>query len=297
MNGPTVTIIIPCFNQGRFLGDAVNSVLAQSYANWECLIVNNGSTDSTEDVAQRYAVQDTRIRYFNHSKRGVSGVRNKGLAEARGKFIQFLDADDIIKPQKIEAQLQAASKETGLIVAYCDYYTCPEDDLNVQTSRYLDPRFRTENKLTELIARWETKMSIPMHCFLLDSRFFTQHKIRFDERLKNHVDWDCWIGIFSLAPTILYTDSKLAVYRLHDASMCTNKLKMRNGFLRAIDKQQIRFLGKKEILVVLAQKRREIETLYHQYTWAARMHHELKTFFGRLSRAIKSRARKLYTGK
>jgi len=261
----TVSVIIPCFNQARFLPDSVGSLLAQTHEDWECVIVNNGSTDNTEEVGKAYAAKDGRIRCINHSRPGVSGARNRGLAEARGQFVQFLDADDVIMPTKLERQLQLVEHEAGLVLAYCDYWHAPEDDLSAEVPGYLDPLLRSNNSLKELILRWETELSIPIHCFLLDTRIFAEHGIRFDERLQNHVDWDCWIKVLVLRPRIFFLDAKLAVYRVHSASMCRNLADMRRGFLKAIAKQRARFSADQEMLAALEWKRREIEWIYRDH--------------------------------
>src|SRR5688500_7640155 len=103
---PLISVLIPCFNQGHFLAEALESVSAQSYGHWECLIINNGSKDNTKEVALAFAAKDPRFRFLDHPKPGVSGARNHGLEEARGDLIQFLDADDCIKPTKWHDQLK-----------------------------------------------------------------------------------------------------------------------------------------------------------------------------------------------
>src|SRR5437867_450686 len=100
---PLVSVIIPCFEQGRFLSDAIDSVLAQTYRNTEIIVVNDGSTDNTSEVAGRYG---DRVRYFDLPHSGPSRPRNKGLCEARGEFVQFLDADDALLPTKLEKQVR-----------------------------------------------------------------------------------------------------------------------------------------------------------------------------------------------
>ena len=106
MSGPQVSVIIPCYNQGRFLGEAVDSVIAQTHGAWECLIINDGSTDNTAEIAASYAGRDGRIRDLYQHRPGLGSARNRGLAESRGEYVQFLDADDILLPEKIERQLK-----------------------------------------------------------------------------------------------------------------------------------------------------------------------------------------------
>ena len=95
-----VSVIIPCFNQGKFLHDAVESVRTQTYPHWECIIINDGSTDDTDKTAKALISDDKRFRYHYQNNRGLPATRNTGLKMTGGAYIQFLDADDIIRPQK-----------------------------------------------------------------------------------------------------------------------------------------------------------------------------------------------------
>lgn len=104
---PRVSVIIIFLNEERFLAEAIESVHAQSFTDWELILVDDGSTDGSRDIA-RDAANDERIRYIDHpghANRGMSASRNAGIAEARGEFIAFLDADDIWQPQKLTEQI------------------------------------------------------------------------------------------------------------------------------------------------------------------------------------------------
>ncbi|MBN2109292.1 MAG: glycosyltransferase family 2 protein [Deltaproteobacteria bacterium] len=234
---PTVSVIIPLYNQQRYIGDALQSVVQQTFPDWECIIINDGSTDGSRDAALACMQRDSRIRLIDQPNRGLSAARNRGLAEARGRYIQFLDADDCIDKEKLRLQIQALAPAAMPALSYTDYYSTT-DDLHSPHSFYLSPRFLTGSPLSELIVRWETQLSIPIHCFLFDSVFFTGHRIRFDEHLPNHEDWDCWMNIFSLKPAICYIDQKLAVYRIHSSSMARNRRQMADGFRMVLIRQR-----------------------------------------------------------
>jgi glycosyltransferase involved in cell wall biosynthesis len=238
---PTVSVIIPLYNQQRYIGEALQSVLQQTFPDWECLVINDGSTDGSRDTALSCMQQDSRIRLIDQPNQGLSAARNRGLAEARGRYIQFLDADDCIDRQKLRLQIEALSLVRSPALSYTDYYSTT-DDLHSPHTFYLSPRFLTGSPLCELILRWETQLSIPIHCFLFDSTFFTDHRIRFDEQLPNHEDWHCWMNIFSLKPEICYIDQKLAVYRIHGSSMARNRLQMADGFRMALIRQRRKYL-------------------------------------------------------
>ena len=110
---PLVSVIIPTYNQARFLGECLASLLAQTHARWEAIIINNFSTDDTLAVVGRYA--DERIRLINFKNNGIiAASRNQGLRAARGEYIAFLDSDDLWFPDKLERQLKAFNNDPSV---------------------------------------------------------------------------------------------------------------------------------------------------------------------------------------
>lgn len=125
---PAVSIITPFFNVERFIAPAIDSVLAQSFQDWELLVIDDGSMDRSTEIARGYAERfPGQIRYFeheNHANRGASAARNLGGRHARGDFIAYLDADDIWLPHKLERQVEllAAHPEAGMVVGATRYW-------------------------------------------------------------------------------------------------------------------------------------------------------------------------------
>ena len=101
---PTVSVIVPAYNAARFIEGAIDSVLAQSYTDFELLIVNDGSTDDTLARCERYS--DPRIRIVKQDNRGLAGARNSGVREACGEYLAFLDADDLWRNDKLERHVE-----------------------------------------------------------------------------------------------------------------------------------------------------------------------------------------------
>jgi glycosyltransferase involved in cell wall biosynthesis len=235
-----VSIIIPCYNQGLYLNDSLQSVLLQSYEFWECIIVDDGSTDNSKSIAELFCLKDNRFRYIYKSNGGLSSARNEGLKYIKGSYVQFLDADDIIMPDKIKLQVNALINNSNASISISNYYPSTENNLftRYHNSRYLTPFFTSSKYLKELIINWENKLSIPCHCFLFNSDYFIKHNIRFDENLPNHEDWECWFRIFSLNPIVVNVFEELAVYRIRDTAMCSNHSLMNKGFLLALEKQK-----------------------------------------------------------
>lgn len=263
---PIVTVIIPCYNQARFLSDSIGSLIAQTLEDWECVIVNDGSPDDTRTVALSLAANDPRVRYVEQENRGLAGARNTGLTYAHGHYIQFLDADDLIEPEKLRLQVEALSEANGLGLCYSDYRHCPEDNVNQTAKRdnFPPPRFTMDRPLHDIAARWETQFSIPVHSYLFDARFFREKGIRFDETLPNHEDWDCWMQIFSLDPIVKLTPGPLAIYRICNTAMCTDNQRMWHGFRKAIRKQQRIFRHDPVMRRILANKMQEMKNAYRE---------------------------------
>lgn len=119
-----VSIITPTYNAERTIASCIESVMAQTYQDWELLITDDCSQDATVDIIRRYAAADSRIRLFCQNENGGAGkARNNSIAEARGRYIAFLDADDRWMPAKLERQV-SFMEESGAKVCYSSYVTC-----------------------------------------------------------------------------------------------------------------------------------------------------------------------------
>jgi glycosyltransferase involved in cell wall biosynthesis len=115
---PEVSIIIPCYNQAKYLPEALASVLAQTFTKWECLVVSDGSPDNVKEVVSKYVDVDPRIIFFDTENGGVSAARNYAISKARGEFILPLDADDKISDNYVEECLKEFQTNNNLTVAY-----------------------------------------------------------------------------------------------------------------------------------------------------------------------------------
>ena len=106
-------MVIPCYNQARFLGEAIQSVLSQTYSDFEIIVVDDGSKDGTQEVALRYAKEDSRVRLIRQENRGLAGARNRGLAEAGGEYVVFLDSDDRLVGGALEVGVRELKAHPG----------------------------------------------------------------------------------------------------------------------------------------------------------------------------------------
>ncbi len=211
-----ISVIIPCYNQAQYLKEAVTSVLAQSFNNWECLIINDGSRDATEKVALELCNTDKRIKYIRKENGGLSSARNSGLKEASGEYIQFLDADDKIDPRKFSTSLKVAGTADVIISSFTMFTS--------DTNACAYPNFTLDkNKFTfqSILNGWDEEFVIPIHCGLFRASLF--HSIRFNESLKAREDWLMWLQIYQLNVETVFIDQPLAFYRSSRNSMSQNR--------------------------------------------------------------------------
>ena len=118
-NSPTLSVIVPCYNQAQFLPEALASVQAQTYQDWECIIINDGSPDNTADVAQEWVKKDLRFRYIEKPNGGISSARNEAISAARGELVLPLDADDLIAPSFLDKAVEFFHKDGVKRVVAC----------------------------------------------------------------------------------------------------------------------------------------------------------------------------------
>ncbi|GEL12388.1 Glycosyltransferase involved in cell wall bisynthesis [Flavobacterium glycines] len=225
-----VSIIVPCYNQAQYLDECLRSVIEQSYTNWECIIINDGSSDNTREIAHQWLKKDSRFQYIYKENGGLSSARNTGLKIARGDYIQFLDSDDMLNRFKLEKQLDCFTSAIDIVI--CDYFPFDNETKAFKRERYMNP-FPSSNQFKiEIISKWESGLSIPCHCILFKSKLLNQNEqiIRFEESLPNHEDWVFWVKVFYYSQGISNLSYSLADYRIHQESMCSDYVTMKEGF-------------------------------------------------------------------
>lgn len=146
MRTPMVSIIIPVFNTEKYLRHCIDSVLSQTYKDFELLLIDDGSTDSSGSICDEYVAQDARVRVFHKENGGVSSARNVGLDNAQGEWVTFVDADDWIKPQYLE-HLFGSIEKSDLVIAYATIY---REEEHVGEEEYYPSHVVTEENFSVL---------------------------------------------------------------------------------------------------------------------------------------------------
>lgn len=119
-NNSLVSIITPSYNQANFLSETLDSVLKQDYQNWECIIIDDGSTDNTKEIAQKYCSKDKRFKYIKQENQGPSVARNNGILNSSGKYILPLDSDDLISKDYLQEAVDILEKKPKIKLVYCE---------------------------------------------------------------------------------------------------------------------------------------------------------------------------------
>jgi glycosyltransferase involved in cell wall biosynthesis len=203
-----ISIIVPCYNQESFLEETLLSVQNQTYKDWECLLINDGSTDRTEEICKNWVEKNERFLYFYTTNKGVSNARNIGLKAATGDFIQFLDGDDLLDHKKFEKSFQNHS-DCDLIFTEFKILTNNKffDGYNKLKSDYFN--------FEEILMKWNVQFTIPIHTALISKDFIKD--FLFDTSLLCFEDWLMWLHLFHKNPKVGFLDEPLAIYRKEDA--------------------------------------------------------------------------------
>lgn len=229
---PLVSVIVPCYNQGEFVAEALDSVAAQRYSNWECIVVDDGSTDRTKEICLKYVDADNRFKYFYQINKGLPAARNFGIRFSKGEFIAFLDSDDFISPDKLERQIDLIDRNPEIDVVYGDYI-CFENEDRHNTWTYSRVELK-QDTFRDFIQNWEKGLSIPIHCFLF-KRDCLERNGGFDETFYNSKeDWDLHLKLSISSAIFYYLKGTVAFYRV-----CTTRERVRNEKLMRNDKFRI----------------------------------------------------------
>jgi len=263
-----VSIIIPSFNSSNYIVEAIKSALQQTYSLIEVVVVDDGSTDDTREKLSGY-IESGKIRYQFQTNRGLAAARNTGIKLAKGTYLQFLDADDLISPTKIEKQVQHLDNSPTLAVSGSDF------------------RFFEGTNAANLFGGDSFKGAFPLECAeklfefqtVIHRWLFPASLIRaaggFEESMPATEDWLMLWKLAANGTRFIYLDEPLALYRKHDLSMTVDFERISAGHLLAlkhVERQQ-----KEGGLSLYSQQ--ELNALRESYQY------ELGLFYMRTNRA------------
>lgn len=199
---PKISIIVPCYNQAQYLDECLKSVMDQDFVDWECLIINDGSNDSTGKIAQQWIEKDPRFTYLKKENGGVASARNLGLEKSRGKYILPLDGDDKIGNEYLQKSYDKLEEGFDLVYCNAEYFGSKEGRFSYGDYSFSD------------LLRYN--MIFVSAVFRIDRR----NMILFDENFRTGFeDWEFWISylknndkkVFKLEDSLFY-------YRISESS-------------------------------------------------------------------------------
>ena len=203
MVSPLISIIMPAFNSGDFIKESIQSVLNQSYENFELLIIDDGSTDNTCDIAALF-LHDKRVQLLTQSNQGVSAARNYAVSKSQGMWLAFLDSDDIWLSNKLTEQF---IETKGYNWSITDSYYFGRDDINGKKRSELSV-IKEDNVFSDLLL----ENFITTSTVLLTKEVFLNFG-QFDQNLKALEDWKLWLDIAKENP-LKFVNKPLAKYRV-----------------------------------------------------------------------------------
>jgi len=190
---PFFSVIIPTYNRKDFLKVAIDSVLCQTFENFELIIVDDGSTDGTENLVTNY--KDIRINYIHQKHKGVSSARNKGITNAQGKFISFLDSDDRFRKEKLETTSRYIKK-------YPQYKIFHTEEIWYRNGKLLPQKIYHKKPLGLIFKNAVKLCCISPSTAVIKKDIFSQVGL-FDEKLPACEDYEFWLRVTSQFPVFL----------------------------------------------------------------------------------------------
>jgi glycosyltransferase involved in cell wall biosynthesis len=225
----TVSVIMGGFNAAPYIGAAIESVQSQTFTDWELVVVDDGSTDSTAEIVAAFAAGDARVRLIRQTNKGISAARNRALSEATGAWLALLDSDDLWEPRFLEAQLAifARHPEVDIVTGNGWFLGGPHHGLPARPW----PDTRPAPTLASILAD-ETAIFIMS---IMRRRVYTALG-GFDEALRTNEDYEFWLRAAARGFVFIRNDEPLGHYRRHRDSLSASDTRMVTGIVRVYEK-------------------------------------------------------------
>jgi glycosyltransferase involved in cell wall biosynthesis len=209
-----VSVMMPAYNAEQYIGQAIESLLAQSYPDWELIVVNDGSTDGTAEIVTQFA--DARLKVFHQANAGEAAARNSALKQMQGEFVAFLDADDLFLPHHLEVMVKYLQTHPNCGGVYSDGYYIDQAGTRLKplSSRRRGPFV---GRVFEE-AVYASDLFGPPVCVVLRYNIIAQHGLSFDKNIVIGPDWDFFIHFADVAQ-FGYVDQHTCLYRVHQTNI------------------------------------------------------------------------------
>ena len=248
-----VSVIIPVYNGDRYIEEAIDSILMQTYPDWEIIIVDDGSTDNTPNIIEKYGDY---LKYFRQANQGVAASRNLGLSKARGEYIAFLDQDDVFLPHKLETQVNVLVENPGLGMVNSGWEII---DRNGNFRAAVEPWQQIPQLSCQDLIVWKPVFLGAM----LFRKSWLQGTLRFDTSLEQTPDVDLVLKLAALGCHAAWLKQTTVKYRQHENNAS------RNSLLQAqeLDLILARFFARSDLAAEIKQL--EADSRYQSLVWSA----------------------------
>ena len=225
MNSPTVSVVLPVFNGERYISAAIGSIVTQTFHDFELVVVNDGSTDTTESIVRKFS--DPRIVYVKNEKNaGLIYTLNKGIEAARGKYIARMDSDDISLPDRLHQQYEFLEQHPDIGIVATTIINIDENDHQLGAWE-LDRKTLSDNTIRSTMLK-ENCISHPS--VMGKAELF--HAFPYQALQKNVEDYDLWLRLLANNIRFAKIANPLLLYRVHPASVTSVKLKNKNFYFK-----------------------------------------------------------------
>jgi glycosyltransferase involved in cell wall biosynthesis len=262
---PLVSVIIPAYDVAEFIGDALDSVFAQTFTDYEVIVINDGSPD-TPRLEQALAPYMSRIVYLKQENRGVSAARNNGIVAARGSLIAFLDGDDVWLPNYLEVQVKRIQADPTIDVLYPNALMFGGSSESGEEFMTICP---SSGEVTfERLLLQECNVS---NCSIARKETLVRAGL-FDESLRSVEDFDLWLRVIKAGGRIAYHRDVLARYRRRAGSLTADPIWLSEHILEVLRK-----VRQREDLT--ASERATVDSQYEHFHALLRLHEGKRAFF------------------
>jgi glycosyltransferase involved in cell wall biosynthesis len=236
LHQPLVSVIVPTYNYGHLISETLLSIQSQTYENWECLVVDDGSTDNTTAVVSSISRNESRVKLIRQENKGLAAARNTGIANSAGEYLQFLDADDLIESRKLAGQIEFLEQQEDVDIVYGDvrYFRTGNPE------QLFSPGNENAPWVVPLSAKGkDVVLSLLRNNFMVVSSPLLRRSVvtdvgLFDSGVKGVEDWDYWLRCAIREKRFHFQDTEASrtLIRIHPNSMSTDARLMLRSTLR-----------------------------------------------------------------
>lgn len=254
MKNPLISIVVPTFNRADLISETLDSIISQTYTNWECIVIDDGSTDDTEKVVQHFQQKDQRFQFYKrpqHLVKGGCSCRNYGFEMAKGSFINWFDDDDLMMPNKLAQQLAIAEQQkSDVVVCQTQFFENDISNLKRFWNKTFTPKYLPLIDFITFRLAWSVNAPLWRTSFL-------ENKILFNVALPSSQDWEFHAKLLADFPKVAIMYNTFVLCRIH-----LNRIGAQKNTKRIVN----RFSSRIQVFDILKKKERLHPEINHYFS-------------------------------